>query len=107
MECGPNEGGAGGGSLPFCSPRGGVAEGELACGFRVPVRGTVWGSWAGRRKKQEGQDGPPVVHRVKGCLSRKDLSVFFSSLISPHSAPAFPEIPDKRWLLVVPCFFHL
>lgn len=95
---------AGGDSLPFFSLRGGVAQGELACGFRVPVAGTA-GVWGWEEEKQEGQDGPSVVHQVRS-FSRKDLRIL-SFLIPPHSAPAFPKIPDKRYLLFVPCFFHL
>lgn len=87
-----------------------MAKGELACDFRVPVRGTV-GGWGWKEERKEGQDGPSVVHQVRGSPRRKDLRTLFLSLISPRSAPdhapAFPEIPDKSCLLSVPCFFNL
>lgn len=64
-----------GDSPPFFSPRGGMAEGELACGFRVPVRGTA-GVWGWKEEKQEGQDGPSVVHRGEGLLEEKGSEPF-------------------------------
>lgn len=86
----------GGDSLPFCFPRGGVAAGELACGFRVPS-GALLGSGAARRRSKRVR----MVPQVRVCLRRKEPRVLFSSLIPPHPASAFPEVPE-RCLLFVP-----
>lgn len=82
-------GGSLGGQCARLLCQGGVVKGELAGGLRVPGTAEVWG-W--KEEKQEDQDGPSG----QGLLQEEGSESPFSSLVSPRSAPSFPEIPDER-----------